>query len=225
MKDEFRLAGTLKEFYGELETLKKVKSKFLLWQTDDKGKRHTFEAIMQSYLANKDQTIITLKPEPGKSFDKTRPFFIYEEVKGMLFKGNYENFVNDVLRILADDKVFLKEKRSVFRVNFHYTKVFVNLKYGNKIDFEHIKLKDISEYGFGLLCNETMARALVVGVELGITNINGLEMPTRLDGIITHKVSSEKVKGAKKGLTLVGVKLNQQSKLIGKVIKTLKGSS
>jgi hypothetical protein len=225
MKDEFRLAGTLKEFYGELENQKKAKSKILLWQTDANGKRSTCEAIMQGYLANKDQTTITLKPESGESFDQKLPFFIYEEKKGMLFKGRYENFVNGILRVLAENKVFLKEKRLVSRVNFHYTKVFVNIQYGKKIDLQHIKLKDISEFGFGLLCTESMAKALTLGVELGIKSINGIEMPDGLDGIITHKTSSNKVKGTKGGLKLVGVKFDKQSKLIGKVIKTLNESS
>lgn len=226
MKNGFRVAGTLKEFYGELENLKKSQGNILIWQTSDSGERSTFDAKVFSYLANKDQTTINIKPEDSaKSFNQTLPIFIYEEEKGILFKGRYDSFVSGTLKVLADDKVFLKEKRDVARINFHYTKVLVDVIYGEKLTFKGLKLKDISEFGFGILCTESMANALKIGIELGITNLNKVEMPIVLEGVVTHKTSSDRVKGAKKGIVLVGVKFHEQSKLITKVIETLKKNS
>lgn len=220
MRDSFRPAGALKEFYGELDGLKKSQSQIVVWQTDKSGERNQYNGMIKSYLANKTQTVINLTIPGTCQFDDQSSIFIYEEIKGILFKGQYEHFVNGNLKLIADDRVFLKEKRNCQRVVFQYTKVSVDLKYGQTLDLNKQKLKDISKFGFGILVSEKIAKGLKLELDLNIKSINGIEMPVSLEGEIVHKTCQDR----KNGIYIIGVKFKSESKLISKVISTLEKS-
>lgn len=221
---DFRPAGTLKEFYGVLDNLKIKSDSFLCWQTNIIGKRKTFHGKLRSYLANKITTTIDLEVsvEDFKGADKSLTIYLYEQDKGLLLKANYDSYVNGNLKLIADEKVLLREKRQQQRVLFQYTPVYVDIMYGDKISFNKIKLRDIHDEGFGIICTESMTKGLIPGIEVNITKINNIEMPIEIKGQIVHKTETEKVRGQKKGNFLVGVKLNQKSKLLQKVIESYK---
>ncbi|MBT4793396.1 MAG: hypothetical protein HON90_17625, partial [Halobacteriovoraceae bacterium] len=157
MKGTFRVAGELAQFYGELDALKKTKKTLLVWQTNAEGNRATYDGIIKSYLANKVETVINIGIENAENMATDLPIFIYEDDKGILFKGEFKHYMNGLLKIKADEKVFLKERRSCQRINFHYTSVYVNVQFSQKLDFHKIKLKDISIQGFSIFTTETMA--------------------------------------------------------------------
>lgn len=221
---DFRPAGTLKEFYGVLDNLKIKNDAFLCWQTSPQGKRKTFKGKLRSYLANKITTTIDLEvsTQDFKGVDKGLTIYLFEEDKGLLLKSKYDSFINGNLKLIADEKVLLREKRMNQRVLFQYTPVHVDLVYGDKIPFTKIKLRDIHESGFGLICTESMTKGLIPGIEINLTKINGIEMPIEIKGNIVHKTETEKVRGQKKGNFLVGVKLNQKSKLLQRVMESYK---
>jgi len=220
-KGEFRPGGNIDEFYDKLESLKLKQSQLLFWQTTSSGERKTVGCVISSYSTNNTKTSINLKGLEVENFQKQLPVFIYEDESGILFKGKYESFADDNLQVIAEEKVFFKEQRDTYRVKFHYTNVYVDLKFGQKLDFHKIKLKDITEMGFGVIVDQNMAIAFKEGMELNITKLNEVEMPIPLEGLIAHKTPTSKIKGHKKGSVLLGVKFSKPNKLLKDAITAL----
>ncbi len=218
---DFRPAGSLKEFYDELEIIKKNKSRVLVWQKVNSNKRTTYYGIMKSYLANKIKTSINLEIEDAIKFDKGSEIFIYVEELGLLFKGQYDSFVNNSLKIVAEDKVLLKEKRENQRMVFNYTKVLVDILLEGKIPFNNVKLKDITELGIGLICNEKLMKGLKKGMGVEITSINSVQLPQTISGEIVHRSKPSKHNRIASGHYQIGVLYQKPSKLIKKVMDTL----
>ncbi len=221
----FRPAGAVTEFYGQLEQLSKAEEKVLVWQTNTKEERTTVYSTIKSYLASKDNTIINISLQDDTKLAQELPVFIYDESNGVLFKGSVEHQINKTVKIKAFDNVFLKENRSVRRVNFQYTKVMVDITYGKKLNFHGLRLKDISENGFSIWVNSKMAQGFKKNIEVNLDLINNIEIPIELEGMIVHKTSGEKVMGGRKEAVLIGVKFHQKSKLIKKVITVLEETS
>ena len=221
MKDSFRQAGALTEFYGQLETIIKRCQDILIWQTDEQGKRVKQTARVVSYSANEDQTLINLGADSFDAFKKKLNIFIYDEDDGILFKGKFLRYDQKLLVLRADENVFLREKRHFDRWHFQYTKVFVDVQYGGRIDFHDLLLKDISEDGYGLMVTESKSKALLVGMELGITKIHNIELPRPLEGKIIHRSVLEQHEDPKRTKIKLGVKFNKKSKLVNLVMKAM----
>ena len=221
MIEKYRIAGTLKEFYKQLDLLSGKNNEILIWQNQNDGQRKKILATLDSYLIDSTQAYINLKISEKIQLDKQLEIFIYAQTDGILFKGYYESFVNNSLKISAHDKVLLREKRSEDRLNFHYTSVQVNIIYQQKLEFKAIRLKDISELGFGILCNEVKAKAFEVGADLALSSIGKVQLPMSLQGKIKHITSSKKVVGVKNDLFYIGVELDQPSKLVSKIFQQM----
>lgn len=221
MIEGFRLAGELKEFYGELDQISKDNSVLTVWQVIQ-GKRNILNGVITSYLANSKQTVINMQLEPDSEVNKGFPIFLYEEQHGILFKGEYDQFAKGTLRLYADNRVFLKEKRLIRRLNFFYTKVTCSVLLGGKIEFKDLRLKDINEGGFGIVTNEKVAKGFIQGLEISLVKISSIELPVEIKGTVAHNTPTAQVKGYKKGKYLIGVKLNQKSKLINYVMEHLR---
>ena len=213
---EFRSNVEIERFYGLLEKIKKSAQEMLLWQTNSEGEKLKVSVQLKSYIVNKSSVTIslTIGPKEFSQIDKESPIYLYDEFEGVLFKGQYESWTNGLLKLTPDPKVLIKEKRSTERTNFFYTKVYSDICYGKKIDFEQIRIKDITSFGVGLLVSEKMAAGLKEGIEVDIKSIHGIELTKSIEGVITHKTPTGKVKGYKAGMVLVGVKFIQESKLI-----------
>ncbi len=216
---EFRDDVEIERFYGLLEKIKKNNQEILLWQSSDDGTKIKFPVTLKSYIINKISVTISLSIS-GKEFsqlNKDNIIYLYEEDEGVLFKGKYESWVNGLLKISPDPKVLIKEKRSSDRQNFYYTKVFADFLYGKKLNFNQIRIKDITSFGIGLLVSEKIATGLTIGVESDIKAIHGIELPKPIEGRITHKTSTAKVKGYKAGQVLVGIQFAKESIIINTV--------
>lgn len=221
MKDAFRQAGTVNEFFGELESISINQTDLLVWQTDVTGKRNKINAKITSYKNEAEQTLIVLSSPELDKLKKKLSYYIYDEKQGILFKGNWLRHEHHDAVLRADDNVFIREKRETQRLYFQYTKVFVDVKYGSKIDFHGVLLKDISEDGYGLLVTESMSKALLVGMELGITKLNSIDFPRPLNGKIVHRTILAQKDDPKQTKVKVGVKFNKRSKLIELVRKAM----
>jgi len=215
MQDSFRIAGNISEFFSELKSIKSAKSPLKIWQTI-KNKKHLFEGHLFDFENEKKHTIVSLELLENSSFDPVHSIYIFDDERGILFKGTYEYCVSKRLKIIADEKVYLREKRKVKRYNFHYNIVNINLSISNQIDLEGIQLKDISEYGFSCLLKDSICEKLKVDQEISLVGINGLILPRKINGVLAHKS-----KNSKRSHLHVGVKFKQKSKLIGKIIEQL----
>lgn len=222
MNEAFRQAGTLNEFYEELDAIVANCKSTLVWQTDREGKRVKLKTRIISYKLEIDQTLIMLPLGEVESFKKKLDYFIYDEKDGILFKGRFLR--NDQERVIlrADENVFLREKRVFHRVYFQYTKVYVDVSYGQKLEFHSLLLKDISEDGYGLLITGAMSKALLAGMTLGITKIHSIKLPRPLEGKIIHSTILEEDEDPKRTKVKLGVKFHKKSKLIELVKKAMK---
>lgn len=221
MKDSFRQAGALSEFYTQLQSIIHRCEDILIWQMGEDGKRVKLNAKIVAYRPDSHQTLITIASVQLNLLKKRLGIFIYDERQGILFKGKFLRNEGEDLVLRADENAYLRENRYSSRLCFQYTKVFVDLKYGDKIDFHDILLKDISEDGFGLLLPESMAKAFIVGMNLGITKLNSIILPRPLAGKIIHRTIMEKNDDPKKTKVKLGVKFHQKSNLIKLVMKVM----
>jgi hypothetical protein len=221
MKDSFRQAGAVSEFYSELETIIERCQDILIWQTDDTGKRQKLKAKLVSYTGDDSQTLITMNAENFESFKKKLSIYIYDELQGILFRGKFLRYNQNLFVIKTDDNVFLREKRDEDRLYFQYTKVLVDVLYGDKLNFRELLLKDISEDGYGLLVPQSMSNAFLEGMNLGIIKLNSIEFPRPLEGRIVHRTVIDKKDDPKKTKVKLGVKFHKKSKLVQLVMKAM----
>ena len=110
MKEKFRLAGDIREFFQDLKKLKNEDDSLVIWQTSD-TKKQKFQGKFESYQTDKDKIIINLRLEKTQSFEPNKDIFVFAQEKGILFKGVYEFCVASSLKIVADEKIYLKEKK------------------------------------------------------------------------------------------------------------------
>lgn len=221
MKESFRQAGTINEFHEELETIVKRSKDILIWQTDQQGKRVKVGARILNFKIEPQQTLITVASAGMDNLKKKLDYFIYDEADGILFKGNFlrADLKNAVLRV--DDNVFLKEKRMASRHYFQFTKVFVDVNYGERLNFHNLLLRDISEDGFGLLITGAMSKALLEGMTLGLIKIHSVELPRPLEGKIIHRTVLEENEDPKMTKVRLGVKFHKKSKLVQLINKAM----
>jgi hypothetical protein len=211
MSNEFRIAGTIHEFFSDLDGLKLNDHYLIIWQNNAKGEKVIVEGSFDSYFEEKGRTFIQARLEKNLSFLKDNPVFIYEKIQGILFKGRFEFCINNVLKIMADDKVFLKEKRSVHRFYFSYTTVNALIKTihpdsGKELSDE-VRLNDITTHGLAFRVSVSRAASILVGSSIKLEVIHGIRLP--------EPISGTKVK-------IIGVKFDKPSKLIGAVINQMK---
>lgn len=227
MSNEFRIAGTIHEFFSDLDGLKLKEHSLIIWQNNAKGEKVIVDGAFDSYFEEKTRVFIQARLEKNLSFIKDNPVFIYEKAQGILFKGRFEFCINNVLKILADDKVFLKEKRSVERFHFSYTTVNAKIKTihpdSGKELVDEVRLSDITTHGLGFCVSSARAESLPIGASINLEVIHGIKLPTPISGIIAHR-SEPKLKGKNGGAkdSMVGVKFDEGSKLIGAVISQMK---
>jgi len=224
----FRIAGGINEFLKDLDVLKETPHKLIVWQNDANGDKQIFDGVYDSYLKEKDRIIINVKLDKNEIFEKDNSVYIFEKDKGILFKGRYEFCVNSTLKVLADDKVFLKEKRAVDRFNFNYTKVsakisFISAAGGPEIN-DLLDLKDVCAGGFSFKIAPKKKKQFKLDQEISLTEVGGIELPRAIEGKIAHisKFKSVSVDLDAQRQRLVGVKFNQDSKLFAKVISVIK---
>lgn len=221
MKENFRPAGTVTEFYGELDSMIKNKRELLVWQTDHQGKRIKINANIITYKTDHWQTLITINSSSLDKLKKRFTFFMYAKEDGFLLKGKFQRQDRDFYVILMDENVFLREKRKTDRFQFQYTKIYTDVLYGEKISFQGLLLKDISEDGYGLLMNEAKSKAFVEGMQLGITKISTIELPRPLNGSIVHKTLTKDKGEERLNIVRLGVKFHKPSKLINHIKKAM----
>lgn len=226
MANGFRVAGTLNEFLSDLEILKNTEHSLIVWQNDARGKKNIFDGKYQSFTQDKDKTIINIKLDKNYTFEKDNPVYIFEKDKGILFKGRYEYCINCVLNVLADNRVFLREKRIKSRFYFNYTKVKTNINITiepDKIINLSVNIRDISPEGFAFRYDKNKSKIFSPGMQVELANIGGIELPRSLAGELRH-ISNYKDVGALAGsdTVVVGVKFTNPSKLIKKVIEAVK---
>lgn len=217
--ESFRLAGSIDQFLNDLKSLKKTGSSVTLWQTINKRKE-IVKAKYASHKQEKERTIVSFDLNKVFGFSQTQPIFIFEEKKGLLFKGEYEYCVNKKLKVIIDDKVFLKEKRRGERFSFHYSEVKLDLLFPSGSPNKDIKLKDVSSYGYSFLIAAMIAKSFKLGDEIGITSINGLKLPKAIPGKIIHLTGAKKTK--EKNQYKVGVAFNRKSKIFTEIIEQMR---
>ena len=130
---------------------------------------------------------------------------------------------------MADDKVFLKEKRSIQRFYFSYTTVDAKVKTvhpdsGNDL-LDDVRLNDITTGGMAFKVSNTRAKAILVGSKITLEVIHGIILPQPISGIVAHRsdcFQDEQKEATSGNVKLIGVKFDQPSKLIGAVISQMK---
>jgi hypothetical protein len=227
MATGFRLAGTIQEFFTDLDALKNKEHYFIIWQNDQRGEKVIVEGSFDSYFEEKGRTYIQAKLDKNLSFIKDNPVFIFEKLQGILFKGRFEFCINNILKIMADDKVFLKEKRDKQRFYFSYTKVEAVFRTqhpdsGAELT-DTVRLNDITTDGLAFKLSSARAASMPIGSKVWLDIIHGLKLPTPIGGVIAHRSDDARVvKGKDNNLKLIGVKFDQTSELIGAVISQMK---
>ena len=88
--ENFRPAGTLSQFLTDLKSSKVNEGSLMVWQTV-KGKKKVLKGSYSSHKKEKDKTVVNIHLEKNHSFDKDSPIYLYEEVNGILFKGEISN--------------------------------------------------------------------------------------------------------------------------------------
>ena len=214
--ENFRPAGTLSQFISDLKASKKNKNSLMVWQTV-KGKKHVLRGTFASLKKDKDITVVNIALEKNHSFDKESPIFLYEESNGILFKGEYSFYVNLNLKLVIDDKVFLREKRKSSRFGFHYSDVTILVKYDNKL--MECNLKDVSELGYAFQVKHKLASVYKPGETIELAEVHGIKLPKTISGKIVH-VGKSPHKWSK-DMTIVGVKFNRKSKLFTVIAKEM----
>ena len=78
MKEGFRLAGEISQFYEEIDFLRKKSQKLLVWQNNEEGERITCDAIIKSFIVNKTGASIGLQigSQPNVLKDQPSPAVI-----------------------------------------------------------------------------------------------------------------------------------------------------
>lgn len=130
--------------------------------------------------------------------------------------------MNSVLKILADDKIFLKEKRSKKRFFFTYTAPAIEILGETETVFGKAKLVNVTSDGFGFYVKSENKKLFNETKPIGLKSIGGIDFPTPLKGVIKHVSKVQKQTDHQYGSILVGVKFDQTSKIIMKVIDVLK---
>jgi len=228
MSKGFRIAGTLNEFIKDLDVLKNSHHELIIWQSDAQGNKKIYEGAYDSYTKDKDNIIIIIKLLKNESFLTDQIIYIFEKKKGILFKGKYDFCVNKVLKIIADDRVFLKEKRVEKRFTFNYTKpgamLFFTQTDSEKDLKDVVRLRDICSGGYSFKVSKKRASELTLKTEVKLSNIGGINLPVPILGEIAH-ISNFKTLSTEqsdKKEKLVGVRFHEKSKLFSKVIAVMK---
>jgi len=232
MAKGFRIAGTLNEFLKDLEVLKDEEHSLIVWQNDAEGNKQIFDGHYDSYSKDKERIIINVKLKKNEVFEKDNPVYIFEKAKGILFKGRYEFCVNAVLKILADDKVFLKEKRHEKRFYFNYTEVKAKIlatHLDSEDTFEEkLKLRDVCSGGFSFKVSHKKAKLFTPGMKISLIDIGGIDLPRVVNGKIAHISHFKSLSTNAEAITkekLVGVSFDTRSKLFEKVISVIRQMS
>ncbi len=214
--ESFRPAGTLKQFLSDLKSSKDNKKSLMVWQTV-KDKKHLLRGTYSSHSKNKEKTIVNIELDKNHSFDQGQPIYLFEEVNGILFKGEYQFYVNQNLKLVIDDKVFLREKRKSNRFAFHYSNVSVAVKYSNA-DFE-FSLKDVSDKGYSILVASRIAKSFIADNDIDLMGVHGIKLPREIKGKIVHVTKSPHK--AESNKSIVGIKFNKKSKLFSIIAKEM----
>jgi hypothetical protein len=228
MSDKFRLAGTVKEFFSDLKNLKNVEHDLMIWQSSGTSKKKITEGQFDSYIIEKDNIIINISLSKTISFDQKNDIFIFAKSEGILFKGKYEYCVAGKLKIKADEKFYLKEKRHGDRFFFNYTKIDLMISYNldEKVFKEKVFLKDITKEGMAFFVSDKKSKQHKVGTQVLLESIHAIELPKPISGhikhITPHKKSLNIVSGS---YTHVGVQFENSNKLIEKVMLAMGAES
>lgn len=212
--DSFRPAGTLSQFISDLKASKG--EKLMVWQTVN-GKKVVLKGSFSNHKKEKNRTIVNIALDKSHSFDQDSPIYLYEELNGILFKGEYSYYVNKNLKLIIDEKVFLREKRKSSRFNFHYSEVLVDLEH-EKAKFE-FKLKDVSDLGYSIEVKNKIATHFKEGETIKLLSVHGVKLPKAIPGKIIHNSKSPH-KWAK-GTSIIGIKFNRKSKLFSMIAKQM----
>lgn len=224
MSDKFRLAGSTKEFFVDLKNLKKTDHDLLIWQTDESGKKKLVNGKFDNYTLDRDKILIDIVMDKTLAFNQDSDVYILEKVKGILFKGRYDFCVAGKLRLHADEKFYLKEKRANDRFFFNYTEIPIEIKYekNDKETIQRVILKDVNKNGFGFLCKAKNAGVFQEDMKLSLIKIHSIELPKQINGVVVHKSSFKDTLGHFSGKHVhFGVKFHRANKLIDKVMSAM----
>lgn len=226
MAQGFRIAGTLNEFFNDLDRLKNSQHKLIIWQNNYRNEKIIVEGIFNNYGQEKGNTYIFFDLEKTLAFIKDNPVYIFEKAEGILFKGRFEHCVNNSLKVLADNKVFLREKREERRFYFLYTKVTAVIELHMKSTDSHVAQKiilhDITPDGFAFLLTNDQLKDIRTKDQIELCGIHGIKFPQPLSGEIVHISEAKNTTAKVQGSKLVGVKFTNSSKLIEIVINEMK---
>ncbi|MAZ49669.1 MAG: hypothetical protein CME65_14000 [Halobacteriovoraceae bacterium] len=214
--ENFRPAGTLSQFLTDLKSSKVNEGSLMVWQTV-KGKKKVLKGSYSSHKKEKDKTVVNIHLEKNHSFDKDSPIYLYEEVNGILFKGEYSYYVNQNLKLIIDEKVFLKEKRKSPRFGFHYSDVKIELEYQKKT--YEFKLKDVSDLGYSIELKHKIAEHFKVTQPINLLSVHGVNLPKAIGGSIVY-IQKSPHKWSK-GHSIIGIKFNRKSKLFTLIAKQM----
>ncbi|MBD64489.1 MAG: hypothetical protein CME62_04740 [Halobacteriovoraceae bacterium] len=227
MAKGFRVAGTLKEFLNDLEVLKDEPHHLIIWQNDEKGQKIIFDGQYLSYAVESEQIIIHLQLLKNAVFHQENPVYIYEKAKGILFKGQYKFCVNNVLKVLADEKVFLREKRKYDRFHFNYTKVKASLlmPFNGKQETHDFALRDVGSGGLAFKVSKGQLNHFPKNLEIELCSLGGIDLPKAIKGTIAHRSRFHDTNALDNAHKLIiGMSFQAPSKLITKVMQVMGAS-
>lgn len=223
MAEKFRLAGNVREFFSDLKNLKGVESSLTIWQSSIHGKK-ILKGKFLSYEKDLDNLFINLELNKVESLNQESDVYMFSEKEGILFKGKYQFCVANKLKVLADEKFYLKEKRENNRFFFHYSKV--DLKVSQKREdisnTQKVFLKDISNMGMAFLVTKSKQNSFHIGQRVYLESVSGIELPKPLPGVVKHiTLNTKKLAQIDGKYFHIGVEFDKSSKLLEKVIITM----
>lgn len=221
IKSDLRVSKNINELSKDIKSILGHNEGFTIWQNINGNKEIIPGVVNSQYLSSSELTLEFEIIDSEKINPRTK-VFMFNEASSMLLKGRIKLISKSKLKVLIDHKFYLKEKRTLSRIEMEKKNIHGNItrkiELKNASKSEDVRLKNINSYGCGFFISANRAVFFQPGSEVTIQSIEGVDISASVNGIISH-VTPVEVSFDGNKLMLVGVKFSSEIHEIDTIIQ------
>lgn len=221
--DNFRLCSDFQDLESHIVKIRSDKFKLILWQNLGKEKK-IIQAYVCGHYKNKNEFYIELISNETALIARKKNLFLYCQEMNLLVKGSISQLTRSQIKLQADIKFYLEEKRKNFRIDFINKNIdlkIIRIDHNKFQKNDQVKLKNLSNQGYAFIISASRAPVYYTKMEIHLLHIGKTNLNTPIIGHISHITPVKAIGGINDHSILVGVCFNKQVENIDHLVQQI----
>ena len=223
IKNDLRVSKSISELSKDIKAILGNNEGFTIWQNIN-GEKQVIPGVINSQFLSSSELTLEFEIADGDRIQPKTKVFMFCENCSMLLKGKIKLISKSKLKVLIDHKFYLKEKRTVPRMELSQKEIHAQIdrkiELKNKHKQEDVRVKNISSFGCGFYITSNRAIFFQPGSEIILKTLGEVQFQEEVTGVITH-VTPVEVSFDSNKLMLVGIKFVNEYRNIDTLIQEI----